>query len=80
MANTTATESVSRVTGAAELIIPTTGTLPLLLTVRQASEVLGLGRGTVYKLINTGILRARKIGRATRITTESVLREAGYRK
>lgn len=53
---------------------------PLLISIRDAAYFLGVGTTTVYKLIRSGILHARKIGRATRVTTASVLKEAGYKK
>ncbi len=39
----------------------------LLFTVEEAARVLGIGRTTLYQLMETGQLRDRKFGRARRI-------------
>lgn len=65
------------ITSAADLIVSNKGDFPLLLKVSEASRLLRVGRTTVYKLIREGGLSARKIGRSIRITSDSVLREAG---
>lgn len=67
-------------TSPSRLIIPDTGTLPLMLKVNQAGALLGIGRTGVYHLIEEGVLSVRKIGRSTRITTKSVFKAAGYQK
>ena len=44
----------------------------LVLPVEEAAAALSVSRGTVYNLINRGRLKVVKIGRSTRITTESI--------
>jgi excisionase family DNA binding protein len=44
----------------------------LLLTVEDAGTMLGVRRSTIYALMGSGHLTARKIGRRTVITVESV--------
>ena len=34
-------------------------------TINEASEMLGLGRSTIYRLINSGDLKPRKVGKRT---------------
>lgn len=49
------------------------GTLPrLLLTVPDAGRALAVGRSTVYELIAAGELETVHIGRACRVTVESI--------
>ena len=45
---------------------------PRLLTVRQAAEVLGLGRSTVYELIAAGELETVSIGRSRRVPLDAL--------
>jgi len=45
---------------------------PRLLTVRQAAEVLGLGRSTVYELIAAGELETVSIGRCRRVPLDAL--------
>ena len=47
--------------------------LPLLLTVKDVQRLIRISRPTIYKMIDDGRLMRKKIGRATRITRESVL-------
>ena len=42
---------------------------PLAVTVRQAGQMIGCSRSTIYSLIGEGRLEALKLGVATRITT-----------
>jgi excisionase family DNA binding protein len=44
----------------------------LLLTVREAAELLGVGRSKIYELLAGGILESVKIGRARRVPREAV--------
>lgn len=44
----------------------------LVLPVEEAAAALSVSRGTVYNLINRDLLKVVKIGRSTRITTESI--------
>lgn len=48
-------------------------------TVADVAELLKISNPTVYRLINTGMVRAYKVGRGTRITRSSVeqLRNGG---
>jgi len=45
---------------------------PLLVTIDEAARRLGLGRSSVYELMKSNQLEVVRIGRATRIPTESV--------
>ncbi|MEQ8441432.1 MAG: helix-turn-helix domain-containing protein [Alphaproteobacteria bacterium] len=44
----------------------------LLVSVEEAGIALSVGRSTVWKLINSGNLQTRKIGRRRLVTVESV--------
>jgi excisionase family DNA binding protein len=46
--------------------------LPLLLTVKQASQLLGLGRSTLYELLDAGELRSVKRGASRRIPLQEI--------
>ena len=41
---------------------------------REATELVGLSRGTLHKLISTGEVRATKVGKAVRINRPSLER------
>jgi excisionase family DNA binding protein len=45
---------------------------PLLLTVRQAAVLLGVGRTTMYRLMDTGEVSSIHVGASRRITLSSV--------
>jgi excisionase family DNA binding protein len=47
-------------------------TLKSDLTIQEAAHIFGCTQKHVYELINRGMLAAYKIGRASRITSESV--------
>lgn len=47
-------------------------TVPLLMTVNEACAALNIGRSTVYGLLATKRLKSVKIGRSTRVTTDSI--------
>ena len=51
--------------------------LPLLVTVRQAGSLLGVGKTQVFNLLRLGVLERRKVGGATRVTLRSVRDLAG---
>ncbi len=51
---------------------PVAGIDPRLLTVRQAAEVLGLGRSKVYELIAAGRLETVSIGRSRRVPFDAL--------
>lgn len=42
------------------------------LTYREAEQLVGLSRTTLWKLINSGEIEHRKVGRAVRINRESL--------
>ena len=44
----------------------------LLVTVREAAEVLAIGRSTVYELIGTGELEVVHVGRSARVPVEAL--------
>lgn len=48
------------------------GTAKRLLTIREAGQVLGLGRTTVYELISSELLEVVHIGRSVRIPVEAI--------
>lgn len=43
-----------------------------LISIREAGSILGIGRSTIYRMINEGRLERRRIGRRTLIQIESV--------
>ena len=49
---------------------------PLLLTVEQAAEQLGMGRTTLYSLISSGRVESVRVGRLRRLRPEAVERYA----
>jgi len=49
---------------------------PLLVTVKDARRILGVGTTTIYRLIKSGALETRKIGARTLVTMKSVRRVA----
>jgi excisionase family DNA binding protein len=46
--------------------------MPLLLTVKQAADLIGMGRSTVYELIDAGELRSVKRGASRRIPLKAI--------
>jgi excisionase family DNA binding protein len=52
-----------------ETVLPV---MPLLLTVKQAADLLGMGRSTVYELIDAGELRSVKRGASRRIPLKAI--------
>lgn len=44
----------------------------LLVTVKDAGNILGLQKSKVYQMINSGDLKTAKIGRRTLVSTESI--------
>lgn len=48
------------------------GTAKRLLTIREAGQVLGLGRTTMYELISSERLEVVHIGRSVRIPVEAI--------
>jgi len=49
-----------------------TRTIGLLLKIPEATELLAIGRSTVYELIALGHLETVHIGRSVRVTTASI--------
>ena len=47
---------------------------PLAVSINDAAKTLGLGRTSIYAMINDGRLDAFKLGRRTLVTTESIRR------
>ena len=47
---------------------------PLLVTIVEAAQMLGIGRSKAYELVNAGELPVVRIGRAVRVPTEFVER------
>ena len=45
---------------------------PQLVSIRETSKQLGLGRSTIYRMIDEGSLRVQRIGRRTLVTQESI--------
>ena len=46
---------------------------PMMLTVKEVSEILRTGRNTTYELINSGEIPCKKIGRQFRIYSRDLL-------
>ncbi len=46
---------------------------PMMLTVKEVSEILRTGRNTTYELINTGEIPSKKIGRQIRVYSRDLL-------
>lgn len=44
----------------------------IAVSINDAARALGLGRTSIYSLINDGKLEARKLGRRTLVTTQSI--------
>ena len=48
--------------------------LPMVLTSAEAMEILGVGKNTMYRLLNSGELPAIRIGRSWRIANTEIAR------
>ena len=46
--------------------------LPVVLTASEVMDILGVGKNTVYRLLNSGELPAIRIGRAWRVRLEEL--------
>jgi excisionase family DNA binding protein len=51
---------------------PVQPAVKLLLKVKTAAEMLDLSRSQIYNLVNTGVLRAVRVGKSIRIPVEAV--------
>ena len=51
--------------------------LPVVLTAAEAMDVLGVGKNTMYQLLNSGRLPAVRIGRAWRVTLDALRKLTG---
>lgn len=45
---------------------------PAILTPREVMDILGVGKNTVYRLLNSGELQGFRVGRGWRITGDSL--------
>ncbi len=46
--------------------------LPVVLTAAEAMDVLGVGKNTMYRLLNTGAIKAVRVGHCWRIHLEAL--------
>lgn len=46
--------------------------LPIVLTPAEAMDILGVGKNTIYRLLNSGELHGVRIGRSWRISIETL--------
>lgn len=46
--------------------------LPIVLTASEAMDILGVGKNTMYRLLNSGKLRAIRLGRIWKITVPAL--------
>lgn len=46
--------------------------VPVVLTAAEVMDILGVGKNTVYRLLNTGKIKGVRIGRSWRITLRSL--------
>lgn len=46
--------------------------MPIVLTPAEVMDILDVGKNTMYRLLNTGELRAVRIGRSWRITGDAL--------
>lgn len=46
--------------------------LPVVLTAAEVMDILGVGKNTVYRLLNTGKIKGRRIGRSWRISLDQL--------
>lgn len=47
--------------------------LPVLLTPKDVMDILGVGKNTVYRLLNSGVLQGLRIGRNWKIVETSLM-------
>lgn len=53
------------------------GSYPDIVSIAQLCEMLSIGRNTAYKLIDSGEIKSRKIGRVHKIVKSSVIKFIG---
>lgn len=46
--------------------------LPVVLTAAEVMDILGVGKNTVYRLLNTGKIKGHRIGRSWRISLDQL--------
>ena len=46
--------------------------LPVVLTAQEAMDILGVGKNTIYRLLDSGALKGFRVGRSWRITEDSL--------
>ncbi len=46
--------------------------VPVVLTAAEVMDILGVGKNTVYRLLNSGRLRGVRVGRSWRISMDSL--------
>lgn len=46
--------------------------LPVVLTPAEAMDILGVGKNTMYRLLNSGELRGVRVGRSWRISLDTL--------
>ncbi len=51
-----------------------TSSIPILVPIKEAARLLGIGKTRTYELANAGALEARKLGNLTMITMDSIRR------
>lgn len=51
---------------------------PILLTAKEAMEILGVGKNTIYRLLKKQQLKGVRFGRSWRIPLDTIQEFAGY--
>lgn len=46
--------------------------LPVVLTAQEAMDILGVGKNTIYRLLDSAALKGFRVGRGWRITEDSL--------
>lgn len=57
--------------------IRSTNDLPLVLTVSEVSEILGIGKNTAYDLVHCGAIKSFRAGRQIRVSKSAFLEFLG---
>lgn len=58
-------------------MIHSTNDLPLILTVSDISEILGIGKNTAYDLVRSGAIKSFRAGRQIRVSKSALLEYFG---